>query len=92
MTNFFKGIIAGVAASVIMFGIIIGFINRRACGLCFIHPDDEGFTLRGDKKRLVYKGQRRSHRFTILGDTAFEYDCILERESDSNVISLLLYY
>ncbi|GHU68915.1 hypothetical protein FACS189450_00740 [Spirochaetia bacterium] len=31
MTDFFKGIIAGAAASVIMFGIIfaIGFINRR---------------------------------------------------------------
>jgi len=44
--------------------------------------------LRGDKQRLVYKGRRRSHRFTILGDTAFEYDCILEREPESNVISL----
>ena len=31
MTDFFKGIIAGVAASVIVFGIIlaIGFFNRR---------------------------------------------------------------
>jgi hypothetical protein len=57
-------------------------------GLRFVPPDDEGFTLRGDKKRLVYKGQRRSHRFTILGDTAFEYDCILEREPEVNVISL----
>jgi hypothetical protein len=57
-------------------------------GLRFIPPDDEGFTLRGDKQRLVYKGRRRSHRFTILGDMAFEYDCILEREPESNVISL----
>jgi hypothetical protein len=38
----------------------------------------------------LYKGRRRSHRFTILGDTAFEYDCILEREPESNVISLLI--
>jgi hypothetical protein len=53
-----------------------------------VPPDDEGFALRGDKRQLVYKGRRRSHRFTILGDTAFEYDCILEREPDSNVISL----
>ncbi|MDR0288002.1 MAG: hypothetical protein LBI03_09915 [Clostridiales bacterium] len=57
-------------------------------GLRFIPPDDEGFTLRGDRRRLVYKGRRRSHRFTLLGDTAFEYDCILEREPESNVISL----
>jgi hypothetical protein len=57
-------------------------------GLRFVPPDDEGFTLRGDRQRLVYKGRRRSHRFTILGDTAFEYDCILEREPESNVIFL----
>jgi len=59
-------------------------------GLRFVPLDDEGFTLRGDKRRLVYKGRCRSHRFTILGDGAFEYDCILEREPDSNVISLLM--
>jgi hypothetical protein len=46
--------------------------------------------MRGDKQRLLYKGRRRSRRFTILGDTAFEYDCILEREPVSNVISLLI--
>jgi len=59
-------------------------------GLRFVPPDDEGFALRGDKRRLVYKGRRRSHRFTILGDGAFEYDCILEKEPESNVISLLM--
>jgi hypothetical protein len=59
-------------------------------GLRFIPPADERFTLRGDKQRLEYKGRRRSHRFAILGDTAFEYDCILEREPDSNVISLYM--
>ena len=56
----------------------------------FVPPDDEGFTLRGDRRRLFYKGRRRSHRFTILGDTAFEYDCILEKEPENNVISLLM--
>jgi hypothetical protein len=67
-------------------------INRwGGAGLRFVPSDDEGFTLRGDKQRLLYKGQRRSHRFTILGDTAFEYDCILEREPESNVISFLLH-
>ena len=57
-------------------------------GLRFIPPDDEGFTLRGDKRQLVFKGRRRSHRFTILGDGAFEYDCILNKEPESNIVSL----
>ena len=65
-------------------------LHRFKQGLRFIPPDDEGFTLRGDKQRLVYKGRRRSHRITILGDTSFEYDCILEREPETNVISLLM--
>jgi hypothetical protein len=38
----------------------------------------------------MYRGRKRSHRFTILGDTAFEYDCILNREPESNVITLLM--
>jgi hypothetical protein len=63
-------------------------LHRYKQGLRFVPPDDEGFTMRGDKQRLLYKGRRCSHRFTILGDTAFEYDCILEREPESNVISL----
>jgi hypothetical protein len=63
-------------------------LHRYKQGLRFVPGDDEGFTLRGDRRRLVYKGRRRSHRFTILGDTAFEYDCILEKEPETNVISL----
>jgi hypothetical protein len=59
-------------------------------GLRFVPSDDEGFTQRGNRQRLVYKGRRHSHRFTILGDTAFEYDCILEKEPESNVITLLM--
>jgi hypothetical protein len=62
----------------------------RGCGLRFRPPDDEGFALRGDNRRLLYKGQRRSHRFTILGDNSFEYDCILNREPDSNIVTLVL--
>ena len=65
-------------------------LHRYKQGLRFIPFDDEGYTLRGDKRRLVYQGRRRSHRFTILGDTSFEYDCILEREPESNVVSLLI--
>jgi len=63
-------------------------LHRFKQGLRFVPPDDEGFTLRGDKRRLLYKGRRRSHRFTIIGDMAFEYDCILKREPESNVITL----
>jgi hypothetical protein len=39
---------------------------------------------------LVYKGRRRSHRFTILGDAAFEYDCVLEKEPESSIITLFM--
>jgi hypothetical protein len=59
-------------------------------GLRFVPPDDESFALRGDKRRLVYRGRQRSHRFTMLGDTAFEYDCILEKEPQSNIITLFM--
>jgi hypothetical protein len=65
-----------------------GLSRRASAGLRFVRPDDEGFTLRGDRQRLIYRGRKRSHRFTILGDTAFEYDCILNREPESNVITL----
>ena len=65
-------------------------LTRNCSGLRFVPTDDEGFSLRGDKRQLVYKGRRRSHRFTILGDSSFEYDCILEREPETNVITLLL--
>ena len=63
-------------------------LNRFRQKLRFIPVDDEGFTLRGNKQSLVYKGRQRSHRFTILGDGSFEYDTILKREPDSNVIRL----
>jgi hypothetical protein len=63
-------------------------LHRFKQGLRFVPIDDEGFTVWGDKRRLLYKGRRCSHRFTILGDTAFEYACLLEREPESNVISL----
>jgi len=57
-------------------------------GLNFTPIDDEDFSLRGDKQRLIYKGRKRSHRFTIFNDDAFEYDCILKREPESNVITM----
>jgi hypothetical protein len=67
-----------------------GLSRWNGGGLRFIPLDDEGFSLRGDRQRLVYRGHKRSHRFTILGDTSFEYDCILNREPESNVITLLM--
>jgi len=63
-------------------------LHRYKQGLRFIPVADEGFAIRGDKQQIVYKGRRKSHRFTILGDTAFEYDCILLREPESNIITL----
>jgi hypothetical protein len=63
-------------------------LSRFKKGLKFVPPDDESFSLRGDRRQLLYKGRRRSHRFTILGDCSFEYDCILLREPESNVITL----
>jgi len=63
-------------------------LNRFKQKLRFIPTDDEGFSLRGDKQHFLYKGRRRSHRFTILGDNSFEYDTILKKEPDSNVIRL----
>jgi hypothetical protein len=59
-------------------------------GLRFVPPDDEGFAVRGGARRLLYKGRRRSHRFTVLGDAAFEYDCILEKEPKSNIVTLFM--
>jgi len=56
--------------------------------LRIIPPADEGFTLRGDKRQFMYNGRRRSHCFTIHGDNSFEYDCILLKEPESNVITL----
>jgi len=61
---------------------------KAACALRFVPPDDEGFSVRGDKRRLLYKGRQRSHRFTVHSDTSFEYDCILLKEPDSNTVSL----
>ncbi|MCL2441074.1 MAG: hypothetical protein FWD14_04990 [Treponema sp.] len=56
--------------------------------LMFIPPCDEGLLLRGNNRQLVYKGRKQSHRYTILGDGAFEYDCILNKEPESNVVVL----
>lgn len=61
---------------------------RGNSGLRFVPLDDEGYSIRGDKRQLLYHGRRRSHRFTILGDSSFEYDCVLNKEPEGNVIVL----
>jgi hypothetical protein len=67
-----------------------GLSRWNGGGLRFLPSDDEGFTVRGDGRQLRYEGRRRSHRFTILEDGAFEYDCILKREPERNVVTLLM--
>jgi hypothetical protein len=52
--------------------------------------DDEGFSFRGGSRYAQYSGRRKSHRFTILGDESFEYDCILNKEPESNVLGFRL--
>jgi hypothetical protein len=56
--------------------------------LRFRPPADEAFSLRGDRRQLLYKGRKQSHRFTILGHDKFEYDCILNQEPESNVVCM----
>ncbi|GHV93062.1 hypothetical protein AGMMS50268_35650 [Spirochaetia bacterium] len=46
--------------------------------------------MQGDRRQLLYKGRKRSHRFTILGQDKFEYDCILNKEPDTNTVILTL--
>jgi hypothetical protein len=57
-------------------------------GLLFKPPADEGYTIRGDTRQLLYKGRKQNHRFTILDDGNFEYDCILNKEPESNIIRI----
>jgi hypothetical protein len=65
-------------------------LSRLGCPLRFGAFDDEGFAVRGNSHRLLYKGRKRSHRFTILNDNHFEYDVILKKPPDSNVIELYI--
>jgi hypothetical protein len=65
-------------------------LSRLGCPLRFGAFDDESFAVRGNSKRLLYKGYKRSHRFTILNDNHFEYDVILKKEPDTNVIELYI--
>jgi hypothetical protein len=58
--------------------------------LRFVPGDEEGFSFRGDSRCAHYAGRRKSHRFTVLGDESFEYDCILNKEPESNVLTFRL--
>jgi hypothetical protein len=61
-----------------------------AGGLGFDPEETEDGEIRASGRRLHYRGRRRSHRFTLLDGERFEYDIILEREPESNVVSLAL--
>ena len=52
--------------------------------------EDGGYTLRGNSRYVQYRGEKRSHRFTLLDGERFEYDCILNKEPDSNTISIFI--
>jgi hypothetical protein len=67
-----------------------GLSRWNGGGLRFRPDDGEGFSLRGDRRQLLYKGRKRSHRFTILGQDKFEYDCILNKEPDTNTVTLII--
>jgi hypothetical protein len=43
-----------------------GDVGTPCAGLLFRPDEDEGYTLSGGSKSLLYKGGKRSHRFTIL--------------------------
>jgi hypothetical protein len=58
--------------------------------LRFVPDGEERYALRGDRRQLLSKGRRQSHRLTVLGQDRFEYDCILNREPNSNKVTLHL--
>jgi hypothetical protein len=62
-------------------------LSRASRALRFL-PSEEDYALTGGKYRLLYKGRERSHRFTILDGSRFEYDVILKKEPVSNVVSI----
>jgi hypothetical protein len=67
-----------------------GLSRWNGAGLRFRPDREDGFVLRGDGRQLLYQGRERSHRFTILGDNSFEYDCILNKAPDTNTVILRL--
>ena len=60
-------------------------LSRASRSLRFL-PDEGDYSITGNKRRLLYKGRERSHRFTILDGSRFEYDVILKKEPLSNVV------
>jgi hypothetical protein len=66
-------------------------LSRWGLGGLRFHPvDEEAFTLRGGAGHVLYRGRERSHRFTILDDSRFEYDIILKKEPMSNRLYLFI--
>jgi hypothetical protein len=58
--------------------------------LRFTPDGEDDFSVRGGSNTVLYKGRNVSHRWTLLGKDNFEYDVILKKPPESNVISLTL--
>jgi hypothetical protein len=55
------------------------------------HPlPRDRYAIRASSRRLLYRGGRESHCFTVLDDGRFEYDLILKKRPESNTAVLLL--
>jgi hypothetical protein len=58
--------------------------------LGFYPVEDGGYSVRGDRRSLLYAGGKQSHRFTILDNGRFEYDIILNKAPESNRFCLAI--
>jgi hypothetical protein len=58
--------------------------------LRFCPVPHERYSIRGNSRRLLYRGERESHCFTILDNSRFEYDIILKKRPESNTVALFL--
>jgi hypothetical protein len=59
----------------------------RDC-LRFSPVEQDRYGVRGNGRQLLYRGERESHRFTILDGDRFEYDIILKKPPASNKVYL----
>jgi hypothetical protein len=62
--------------------------GREALRFCPVQRDR--YAVRGNTHQILYRGERESHRFTILDADHFEYDVILKKSPESNVITLFI--
>jgi hypothetical protein len=58
--------------------------------LFFSPAELEKYDLRGNSRYLLYRGEKESHRFTIIDNEKFEYDIILKKPPRSNKCYLFI--